>query len=96
MIRVVNVSVSWQEALCRRQTKQNVWFEAIVVKNVEVSEESSSCLYYTDLKVGIRNQPWIDEMISCWISRVALHDVELRVLISEGYSRNHICTEINA
>jgi len=52
-MRLIKVCVSWEEALCSGKAKKNVWLEAVVVKYVEICEESSSCLYYSDLEVGI-------------------------------------------
>ena len=52
-MRLIKVVISWEEALCNRKAEENVWLEAVVVKNIEISEESGSCLYYSDLEVGI-------------------------------------------
>ena len=87
--------MSWVVALPLDEVKESAWSPAIVVEHVEVGEETSRGLHDTDLEISEGDELGVNKMITLGVSWETLHDVELRVLVSEGNGRDHISAEID-
>ena len=96
LIWCILISVSRHDTFLGSEAKEDTRGKAIIVHNIEVGEESSSSLNYTDLEVGEGDELRVDKMVSLGDTRVALHDIELGVLVGERDGGDHISTQVNA
>ncbi|GMS81615.1 hypothetical protein PENTCL1PPCAC_3790, partial [Pristionchus entomophagus] len=57
--------------------------ESVLRHNPEVGEEGGESLDHSNLPVRQRYQPFINQFVRVRVSRLALHDVRLGLLVSE-------------
>ena len=77
------------------KTEESERPDAIFLKNIEVSVETSSSLNHSDLEVREGYHFRIHQVVSLCVSGVSNHDVCFRAFISHGNSRNHVSSKIN-
>jgi hypothetical protein len=92
----IDIRIFWVVALFTSETEESSRLKSIVVHDGEIGEEASGSLHHTDLKIGEGDELGGYKMVSARVPWVALHNIKLWVLVSEGDGRDHISAKINA
>jgi hypothetical protein len=93
---VVDIGGIGDVTILKGESESSSRADSIIVKDVEICEESSGSLHNTNLQVSERDKLGIHEMVSLGVTGISLHDIKLGVLVGERDGGYHISSQINA